>query len=796
MIRVRESVCAAFLAVTGCGSSESTWSGETDVEGSSSATDEVVDFTPVCGNGRREEGEACDLGIGNEVGARCTSSCTEPVCGDGELAPWEECDDGNTEAGDGCSPACLSEGRPLWSVTADGEPLDEALWDLAAVGDGYVAVGTLSRSFYDTVPLVVAFGDGGEGVRWRETMESGPGAGVARRVLAVGADAVVAGTIVDDEEGPRAWMARFGPGGKLRFSSSLAIPGARAVKGMIEGPAGHALVIGEFEIPPAGQLRRTWVAEVDLDDGAVLWHAKLAADHEQWRVDDIAPVEDGWVIGGRSAGTKWVVRYDDAWNVSWERSWERDNDPFHLSVAGAPDGRLIVAGGLPIPEPVTTYDYQRWVVALEPDGSVAWEVIEPVLPGGWDHVTDVEVDELGGVWVTGQVKTQPLMASASWDVDAWIQRLDRDGSPTITYTFDGRLHGHDQGLALLVTAPDSVVVAGSSSVLFENGNPWVARFGPGDRPPKPRAPRPAEVARTDHVRSDAVHRASLYIDFDGRELRPGNWGTHGEVPCLGEAVAFPGFLGRRADAEGIVERVERLLSPYGIAVHWKRRPPAQLPYTTVVVGGVPEQLGLDERMKGFSCVTDCGDRWSRDLAFAFGGDAGPHTIAMNIVHEAAHTWGLDHELGVPTVMQPFVGPGNTWSTACVPVSEATSMPTCDDTNREFCPSGQQNSDAVLRAMFGTSEVDDVPPTIEIHSPATGSVHRLGDPVIVEIDVADDRGNPGFRVVVDALDWSRIAVGSETRFELALPVGTFEIRVEAVDHGGNETRRSVEVDVRP
>jgi cysteine-rich repeat protein len=30
-------------------------------------------------------------------------------CGDGILAPFEECEDGNTEAGDGCSPTCHPE---------------------------------------------------------------------------------------------------------------------------------------------------------------------------------------------------------------------------------------------------------------------------------------------------------------------------------------------------------------------------------------------------------------------------------------------------------------------------------------------------------------------------------------------------------------------------------------------------------------------------------------------------------------------------------------------------------------
>ena len=778
--------------MVGCGSDGRNVDDE-PAEGSTSSEPvepvEPVELVALCGNGRREPGEACDLGIGNEVGVLCTASCTVPVCGDGELAPWEECDDGNTDAGDGCSPSCSIEGRPLWSSTVNGDVRDEVLWDLAAVPQGTVAVGRVHRSFFDTVPLVIAFGPTGE-VRWRALVESGEGAGLARRVLAHGDEVLVAGSVVDEGDEPRAWVARFDAEGQVRASAVLDIPGARAVEAMALGRHG-VLVLGDYA---PSEDANVWVAEIDPLDGSVLWHAELDAQHEVSTLDDVVAVEEGWVVGGRTQGSKWIGRYDAAWQPIWERSWEHGYSALRIAVDAAADGRVYVAGGLTIADPMRSYDVQRWVVALEPDGAQAWEVIEPVLPGGTDHAADIAVDEQGGVWVVGRVKQQSLQVSAPWEVDAWIQRYDRDGSPTVGYTFDGRLHGSDAAQAVVVTGPDSIVVAGSSAVVFEGQNPWIARFGPGERVATPRPLRPPPVSRSNHVRASTVHRASLFIDFDGRDLHPGNWGTHSELPCLSEPIAFPGYLGSRADAESIVERVENLLAPYGIAVHWKRRPPAALPFTTVVVGGLPEQIGLDPRMKGFVCDTDCGDRWSRDLAFAF--DAGPRTIAMNIAHEAAHTWGLDHESSGWTVMQPFVGPGNAWSTECVPVSEQTSASSCDETNRQFCPPGHQNSDAVLAATFGTSEPDDQPPTVEILAPAPGSVHPVGEPVVLEVRVDDDRGNPGFLVAVDTLQWSRVAVGDETRFELALPPGTFELRVEAVDHGGNETRRSVTIEVTP
>ena len=103
----------------------------------------------VCGNGKLEPGEACDAGTANSASGACTDACQKATCGDGKveagvedcdngknqfgqnfesdtctadckpvvcgngiLQVGEQCDDGNTAAGDGCSPACRYEPFP------------------------------------------------------------------------------------------------------------------------------------------------------------------------------------------------------------------------------------------------------------------------------------------------------------------------------------------------------------------------------------------------------------------------------------------------------------------------------------------------------------------------------------------------------------------------------------------------------------------------------------------------------------------------------------------------------------
>jgi fibro-slime domain-containing protein len=97
-----------------------------------------------CQDGVKEGSEQCDDGNGEPYDG-CTASCTnEPrcgyaggtrdgggtytcaaVCGDGMVFPGEDCDDGNTVAGDGCSPDCKIESG--FACTNDAADLGDTL---------------------------------------------------------------------------------------------------------------------------------------------------------------------------------------------------------------------------------------------------------------------------------------------------------------------------------------------------------------------------------------------------------------------------------------------------------------------------------------------------------------------------------------------------------------------------------------------------------------------------------------------------------------------------------------------
>lgn len=99
----------------------------------------VAATAPVCGDQRIDTGEQCDNGASSPDGSDgCWDNCTvhpaftctrsrhvpsacNPICGDGVLVGYQLfpgfCDDGNTLAGDGCSPFCLVEKQFLCAGT-------------------------------------------------------------------------------------------------------------------------------------------------------------------------------------------------------------------------------------------------------------------------------------------------------------------------------------------------------------------------------------------------------------------------------------------------------------------------------------------------------------------------------------------------------------------------------------------------------------------------------------------------------------------------------------------------------
>jgi cysteine-rich repeat protein len=78
----------------------------------------------VCGDGTPDADEECDDG-NTAAGDGCSPTCRVERCGNGALDPGEECDDGNARRGDGCAPDCTREARCGDGAVDPGEECDD-----------------------------------------------------------------------------------------------------------------------------------------------------------------------------------------------------------------------------------------------------------------------------------------------------------------------------------------------------------------------------------------------------------------------------------------------------------------------------------------------------------------------------------------------------------------------------------------------------------------------------------------------------------------------------------------------
>jgi len=293
------------------------------------------------------------------------------------------------------------------------------------------------------------------------------------------------------------------------------------------------------------------------------------------------------------------------------------------------------------------------------------------------------------------------------------------------------------------------------------------------------------------------HAHTLWIDFAGHPISPGEDITAGQAVCVDGEFAYPRFLGDGRVAQFALTEARRLLAPYDVRVV-AERPPASLEYTHVRVGARPELFLLDPGLNGLSCNVDCGDALPTDTAFVFSDkfvdtavvpdddDAAARGLVIGriAVHEAGHAWGLEHAGGSESVMSRFPTTAATDFVVGCAALDLDGDPVCGEIHEDHCAAGAQDADAELHARFGAGAADVTPPEIAIVSPNDGDEFLPGTVITFEVEAADDRGAVGWALVSDALAYRRDMPPGTYVVDLALPAGRLDLRAEAIDHGGN------------
>ena len=154
---------------------------------------------------------------------------------------------------------------------------------------------------------------------------------------------------------------------------------------------------------------------------------------------------------------------------------------------------------------------------------------------------------------------------------------------------------------------------------------------PGELAGTPRRARARELGRP----------TTLFVNFDGITLGSCN-PSNAKKNChwYNDGVEFPPFSGSLQTRVSVLQAMRRAVSELGIRVTGVR-PGDDEDYAMVVYGGTEEDFGV----LGSAPAGDCYDQLPGEIGFAhIDGElvdwvSGGATTAL---HEAGHTWGLDH----------------------------------------------------------------------------------------------------------------------------------------------------------
>jgi hypothetical protein len=294
---------------------------------------------------------------------------------------------------------------------------------------------------------------------------------------------------------------------------------------------------------------------------------------------------------------------------------------------------------------------------------------------------------------------------------------------------------------------------------------------------------------------------SLYVNFDGVDLGSCNPSNSKKNCHWYNNDPIAPYSGDTQARVAIVQAMRRHTDAYGIRITTLR--PENGDYAMVVYGGTEKEFGA----LGSAPAGDCLDTLPNEIAFAhLDGDLAPWVVAgsTTALHEAAHTWGLDHIDLATEIMYPEGDNSPTsFDDRCHRIVADTNLadgePSCPDLDTEICgAAGQQNSHAVLTRLFGPPYVDTVAPAIELVSPEDGEYFQAPADFDVVLEIRDDLHPQAYTMWTWYGDGPRPADSTTTvapGFRVdALPVGTWSFHVAVADEAGLETQLDFEIEV--
>lgn len=315
--------------------------------------------------------------------------------------------------------------------------------------------------------------------------------------------------------------------------------------------------------------------------------------------------------------------------------------------------------------------------------------------------------------------------------------------------------------------------------------------------------RPALDHLTAPIQPHALGTSTtVFVNFDGIDLGECNPSdSKRDCSWYNFEEPFEPFSGSTQTKVSVLQAMRNDVSEYGIRVTATR--PEQGDYTMVVYGGTE----LEYEALGSAPAGDCDDARPNQIAFAhLDGELATWVNggATTALHEAAHSWGLDHIDVEGSIMFPSGDNSPTFfrDECDVTVVDTDLTPgdaSCPELNDAHCGDARlQHADARLRRLFGPPYLDTTPPTLTLLEPVDGQYFQAPASFDVLFETEDDLHPQAYSIWAWLGEEPRPADGSvraSPDFNVAeLPIGTWDFHVVVADEAGNETRLDFTIEV--
>jgi hypothetical protein len=241
------------------------------------------------------------------------------------------------------------------------------------------------------------------------------------------------------------------------------------IRDLALGPAGASVLVAGLVVEQPDGRGQAWIAELELEDGAMIRARSYADPTISLRPSAIAATESGVVLAG-SAGTQaWLVRLDAELEPIWERRFEFEAGPARgvrviplredrIAVAGI--GRSPAAPGIDGEPPTDVF-----VRVYDSSGALEFEFTPADLALPHRGLADA-VAHAGGLLVGGS-RGQVFPTSELW-------AIDETGRPRVIWDppDPSRL------VEALATRDDAVFAAGSKDQAHGPAARWLGRLQP------------------------------------------------------------------------------------------------------------------------------------------------------------------------------------------------------------------------------------------------------------------------------------------------------------------------------